>query len=72
MVYTDGIHLVADSLRELHKFAFTIGLKPQWFQNHKKHPHYDIWGLKLKLAIKKGCKRVTKKELLLKSSKLKS
>jgi len=31
MVYTDGIHLVADSLEELHEFAHKIGLKREWY-----------------------------------------
>lgn len=42
MIYTDGIHLVGDNLRELHAFAQSVGLKPQWFQYHPNHPHYDI------------------------------
>ena len=42
-VYTDGTHLIADSLDELHAFAAKIGLKRYWFQDAKKlHPHYDI------------------------------
>lgn len=41
MVYTDGIHLIADTLDELHKFAKQIGLNKCWFENHRK-PHYDL------------------------------
>ncbi len=41
-VYTDGVHLVADTLDELHKFAQAMGLKREWFQNHRRHPHYDL------------------------------
>lgn len=41
MVYTDGIHLVADSLEELHRFARGIGLRKSWFQD-KRLPHYDL------------------------------
>lgn len=41
-VYTDGIHLVGDTLDELHAFARAMGLKRAWFQNHKRHPHYDL------------------------------
>ena len=41
MIYYDGTHLVADSLAELHSFAEEVGIKRCWFQNHKKHPHYD-------------------------------
>jgi hypothetical protein len=42
MVFTDGAHLVAHNLEQLHEFARKIGLKPEWFQYHDKHPHYDL------------------------------
>lgn len=58
MVYTDGIHLVADSLDELHAFAQKIGLKREWFQDHPKHPHYDIFGIMYNKARKAGAKFV--------------
>lgn len=35
-------HLVADSLAELHEFAFSIGLKRAWFQSKSIYPHYDV------------------------------
>ena len=41
MVYTDGVHLIADSEKELHDFAKKIGLKRDWFQDHR-HKHYDL------------------------------
>lgn len=41
-VYTDGVHLVADTLGELHAFAQAMNLKRAWFQNHARHPHYDL------------------------------
>ncbi len=41
VVYFDGVHLVADTLEELHTFAADIGIKRCWFHNNKKHPHYD-------------------------------
>jgi hypothetical protein len=41
--YNFSCHLVADSLEELHSFALgVLGLKKAWFQNHPKHPHYDL------------------------------
>lgn len=40
MIYTDGTHLVADYLQELHEFAQSVGLKRKWFQ--ERHEHYDI------------------------------
>ncbi len=42
MIYTDGVHLVADELEELHSFAQSVGLKRQWFQEQPGHSHYDI------------------------------
>ncbi len=42
MIYTDGVHLVGNDLRELHLFAKSVGLKLSWFQKHLRHPHYDI------------------------------
>lgn len=41
MVYTDGVHLIADSIVELHEFAAQLGLHREWFQDHR-HPHYDL------------------------------
>ena len=70
MIYTDKIHLVADSLNELHCFAIKIGLKINWFQNNKKHPHYDIWGKMLIKAIKNGAIIIKSKELVLISKTL--
>lgn len=64
MVYTDGVHLVADSLAELHEFADKILLKRCWFQNHHDHPHYDILGKKVKMALDAGAQRISSKELL--------
>lgn len=54
MVYTDGVHLVADTFKELHEFAVLIGLKKEWFQNNSKHPHYDLMGSKRMLAVNNG------------------
>lgn len=43
MIYTDKIHLVADTVNELHAFAQRIGLARCWFEGTKKgHPHYDL------------------------------
>ena len=42
MVYTDGVHLVADTEEELHKFAQKIGLKRSWYQDKSHYPHYDL------------------------------
>ncbi len=33
MVYTDGFHLIAESIPELHAFAKSIGLSGYWFNS---------------------------------------
>ncbi len=70
MVYTDKIHLVADTLEELHQFADAIGLNRQWFQNHSRHPHYDLWGSRLRDALKRGAVIVSSREVVLVSRRL--
>jgi hypothetical protein len=73
-VYTNGVHLVADSEEELHAFASLIGLKREWFQNTGRaasHPHYDtIYSSKKKLAIKHGAIKIRPREILEKAKLL--
>lgn len=56
-------HLVADDLDKLHEFATKLGLKREWFQNHKIQPHYDITIAKREQAIKLGAKPITTKQM---------
>jgi len=35
-------HLVADSIEELHQFAYMLGLRRRWFQRSASYPHYDV------------------------------
>lgn len=71
MVYFDGIHLMADTLKELHTFAADCGLKREWFQDHKKHPHYDVWGGRnIRAVLRRGAKEVSSKDLVALSNKL--
>lgn len=60
-VYTDGFHLVADTIEELHAFADSIGMKRKWFQDKRK-PHYDLFGRKADIAYLKGAEKVTDRE----------
>ena len=66
MIFTDGSHLVSDkSLDELHLFARLIGLRHEWFQNHPRHPHYDITtSKKREIAFKKGAIFTSSKEIV--------
>lgn len=45
IIYTDGVHLMItrrEPIALLHVFAEEIGLRRGWFQDHDKHPHYDL------------------------------
>ena len=65
MIYTDGTHLVGDSLEELHKFSQGMGLRREWFQNHPRHPHYDLTTLRMvRKVIKAGVRLVSPKNLM--------
>lgn len=64
MIYFDGIHIVADSLDELHRFAEQMGIKRCWFEGTRKgHPHYDApnWA---KVAVRANSQFVTKRQVL--------
>lgn len=64
MVYTDGKHLVADTVEELHEFATQMGLKREWFQDHPKHPHYDLFG-KMVLKVRTlGAFKISSKDIV--------
>ncbi len=56
-------HLVADDIQELHDFAQNIGLKREWFQNHRIQPHYDITASKRELAIRLGAIPIETKQM---------
>ncbi len=74
--------MVADSLRELHEFAESIGLNKCYFHKARIHPHYDVVnknliplkdknGIKfIDKALQNGAIIIGKKELLLISKKL--
>ena len=64
-VYTDGVHLTADSLDELHQFAKELNLKRKWFQGTKKYPHYDLTSDNVALrALLLGAKSVVPREIV--------
>src|SRR5262250_958769 len=57
-------HLVSDtSLEELHRFAESLGLRREWFQE-KSIPHYDLTGEVYDLALKRGAKLVSSREIV--------
>jgi len=66
MIYVDKVHMVADSLEELHIFAEKIGLKKHFFEGVRKgHPHYDLTNKEIyNKAIVAGAQIVGSKEIL--------
>lgn len=57
-------HLVSDtSLEELHRFAESLGLRREWFQE-KSIPHYDLTGGVYDLALERGAKLVSSREIV--------
>lgn len=48
-------HLTCDGpIEELHAFAERIGLRREWFQEHRLAPHYDLAPPKRDAAIRAG------------------
>jgi hypothetical protein len=57
-------HMVTDgSLEDLHEFAGRIGLSRRRFQNHPRHPHYDLMPGSRSLALALGAVEVSVSEL---------
>lgn len=55
MIYTDTIHVVADTVDELHEFAEKIGMPRNYYEGVRKgHPHYDLRRGMTKEDIRKG------------------
>jgi hypothetical protein len=51
-------HLTATTLEELHEFAAKLGLKREWFQEHRLISHYDLTPSKRALALRLGAEVV--------------
>lgn len=60
-------HLVGDSIKNLHLFAESIGVKRCWYHNPrgKNKPHYDIKGEQVQKALDAGAEQVTPEEIIL-------
>jgi hypothetical protein len=57
-------HMVTDgSLDELHEFAMRLGIHPRRFQNHPRHPHYDLMASSRALAVALGAVEVSTPQL---------
>ena len=67
-VYTDSIHLVADTEEELHAFAERVGLGRHWWEGVQKgHPHYDIPAKRWKAVMRGGAVIVTSREMVIRA-----
>lgn len=63
-------HLVSDfSIEELHEFAALLGLRREWFQA-RSIPHYDLTGSAYVLALERGAKLVSSRELVRRAVRL--
>ena len=58
-------HMAADTLEELHAMAAALGMPQRWFQNHPRHPHYDLVKSKRDRAIALGATPISSRELVL-------
>jgi hypothetical protein len=53
-------HLVTDGdMEELHQFAVRLGIQRRYFQDHPRHPHYDLHPYGRELAVALGAEEVT-------------
>jgi hypothetical protein len=57
------------SLEELHRFAESLGLRREWFQE-KSIPHYDLTGKVYDLALERGAKLVSSREIVRRAVRL--
>jgi hypothetical protein len=53
-----------NDLAELHELAAGIGIRREWFQNNKVHPHYDLTPNKRQAAIAAGAVPVSAMEMV--------
>jgi hypothetical protein len=56
-MFTDAI-----DLGELHAIAAAIGMRLEWFQNHRRAPHYDLTPHRRQAALAAGAVAVTRAE----------
>ena len=66
-------HMASDDLspegiEQLHRLAESIGMRREWFQNHPRHPHYDLAPDRRAMAIAAGAVPVSSRELVLRCS----
>jgi len=65
-------HLVADTIEELHDFAFQLGLKRHWFQHAASYPHYDVTVEVREIALSTGAREGDRIKIISCASKMKA
>lgn len=59
-------HMLTDgSLEELHQFAEQLGIPRRGFQNHPRHPHYDLTPTARANALHLGAQEISTRDLFL-------
>lgn len=59
-------HMLTDGdLETLHQFAEQIGIARRRFQNHPRHPHYDLNPTARAIAMTLGAREITTHDLFL-------
>lgn len=64
-VYTDGEHLMADTVTEFHTFAEKIGIDRRWFREHK-YQYYHVFMSDLEKVFMHGARFLETRELIIK------
>jgi hypothetical protein len=62
--YDNSCHLVGDTEKELHAFAKKLGLKREWFHEHRRLNHYDLYKTIRAKAVKMGAIEITRREIV--------
>ena len=58
-------HLMADSTKELHEFASTMGVPMRAFHRGARHPHYDVTTSQRQTALERGAAAITARHAVL-------
>lgn len=56
-------HMLADTEEELHAMAERLGLRREWFQNHRM-PHYDLCQAKRAKALELGAVEIDRRKVV--------
>lgn len=57
-------HMFSTDVRALHRLAERIGMKPEWFQDRERLPHYDLTPARRNRAIGAGAIELSLKSFL--------